>query len=907
MANPFTKIRSKVANDIATGNQAVQDVDVSSTGDVLVSWLNPDSRLQIFDANGNDVSPEIVIPNIRPPVWLQDGSFAALNFSGGQAWIDRYDRTGTLLGSSPHIAATAAYDLVELSGGGVVLAYLSGGQSHLVGQRLDSNLQPVGSSFDIDSNLQNEHRFEALTDGGFLYFQYGLAASATAQQFAADGSKIGVPIVLTGELMGVEALHDGGFVVTVSRLHGDSSSYGIVGRIYNEDGTPRTGEFLVNTTEAGEQSWSNVAAVDNDLFLVTWGPNNEFGQLFDMIGRKVGREILLENGAGGSPDGGGGWSIDSSGGDGFVTASASSGDVVLSYWQIDRADILLGTRDNDSFNGGGAADRIMVGYTGNDIYFVDSAGDEIDELDGEGNDTVLTNIDYHLGAGASVELLATTDDNGTSPLQLFGNFSFQTIRGNAGDNVLDGGEGNGDTLIGLAGNDYYFIRSSSDKIQEAAGNGEDRVFAAVSYVLSSGQSVEIMSTTLNAGTAPIDLTGNKLSQVIYGNAGDNRLSGGGGGDGLVGFGGNDSYFVGDSRDIVREGAHEGNDRVYASVSYALASGEEIETLSTDNDNGTAPLALTGNELAQVILGNNGANQLTSHGGGDILIGLGGDDSYFVSDTRDLVHELSGAGADRVFSSVSYALRAGESIEMLTTDFNAGTSAINLTGNELAQGIYGNAGNNQLNGGGGADSLVGFGGDDWYFIVDGRENVFESAGGGADRIFAGVDYHLQSGAEVELITTDFNTGSAAIDLTGNEFAQTIFGNAGNNILDGGAGKDILVGNGGADIFLFSTALNTPFGTPFDQLSSSANVDRIDGFAFDDRIGLDAARFGLTPGALPPGAFALGTTATEADDRILYDQASGTLMFDPDGNGSAPAQVFAVMGAPFSLDASYFVVI
>ena len=34
-------------------------------------------------------------------------------------------------------------------------------------------------------------------------------------------------------------------------------------------------------------------------------------------------------------------------------------------------------------------------------------------------------------------------------------------------------------------------------------------------------------------------------------------------------------------------------------------------------------------------------------------------------------------------SVSYALEAGSEIEMLTTDDNLGTGAINLTGNELS--------------------------------------------------------------------------------------------------------------------------------------------------------------------------------------------------------------------------------
>jgi Ca2+-binding RTX toxin-like protein len=275
--------------------------------------------------------------------------------------------------------------------------------------------------------------------------------------------------------------------------------------------------------------------------------------------------------------------------------------------------------------------------------------------------------------------------------------------------------------------------------------------------------------------------------------------------------------------------------------------------------------------------------------------------------------------------VSYALGAGAEVEMLTTDFNAGTAAINLTGNELANAIYGNEGANTLSGGAGNDTLVGNGGndvliggagvdttyggagDDFHFVDNAGDVVIEAVGGGNDRVFAGVSYTLAAGAEVEMLTTDNNAGTGAINLTGNELANAIFGNEGANVLDGGAGRDVLVGNGGADIFLFSTALNTAFGTPFDQLPATANVDRIEDFAFNDKIGLDAARFGLTPGGLPAGAFVTGTAAMDADDRIIFDPATGALLFDPDGTGSAAAQQFAVLSHPFNLDASFFVVI
>ena len=60
-----------------------------------------------------------------------------------------------------------------------------------------------------------------------------------------------------------------------------------------------------------------------------------------------------------------------------------------------------------------------------------------------------------------------------------------------------------------------------------------------------------------------------------------------------------------------------------------------------------------------------------------------------------------------------------------------------------------------------------------------------------------------------------------------------------------------------------------------------------------------------GALPADAFFVGAAATDANDRILYDQ--GFLSYDPDGSGSAAATRFAqVLGNP-TLAASNFTVI
>ena len=135
----------------------------------------------------------------------------------------------------------------------------------------------------------------------------------------------------------------------------------------------------------------------------------------------------------------------------------------------------------------------------------------------------------------------------------------------------------------------------------------------------------------------------------------------------------------------------------------MAAGAEVEYLQTTNAAGTSAINLTGSDTANTIYGNAAANTLIGNGGNDILDGLAGadtligglgDDFYFVDNAGDVVTELAGQGTnDRVFASASWTLTAGAEIEIVSTNNHAGTVAINLTGNELGNYLYGNAGAN----------------------------------------------------------------------------------------------------------------------------------------------------------------------------------------------------------------------
>jgi serralysin len=556
--------------------------------------------------------------------------------------------------------------------------------------------------------------------------------------------------------------------------------------------------------------------------------------------------------------------------------------------------LIVGNAGINILRGGGGADT-LEGLNGDDSYFVD--GDDIvTEASGQGNDIVYASASFSLGAGSSIETLATIDNLATTAINLTGNELANYLVGNAGANVLDGA-GSGDLMEGRQGDDTY-IASMSDIIIEKAGEGHDILYFSIvvpsqlsrNYTLGAGVSIEELRIADHLASEQINLTGNEFGQLIVGNGMGNLINGGGGADVFQGMGGDDVYFP-DADDVIIEAVGEGADVLLTRVSYVLNAGASVEFMSAQ-----AGIHLTGNELAQVITGHDGmADVLRGGGGADTLRGRDGNDTYFV-DSDDIVEEDSTGGSDIVYAESSFVLTSAN-VEILATVNNFATTAINLTGSAGNQYITGNAGANRIDGGGGSDYMWGREGDDEYVHVSANDIVVEHDGQGFDTLYADGSFQLDAIVSIEALRAFDPAGTTAINLTGNGFGQLVSGNAGANRIDGGGGADNLEGLGGVDLFLFTTALG------------GGNIDTIlDYQAGLENIYLDDAVFtGLAPGALSAGAFRTGTTAQDADDRILYDTTTGALYFDSDGVGGNAAVQFAIVtGAP-TLSALDFTVI
>ena len=117
------------------------------------------------------------------------------------------------------------------------------------------------------------------------------------------------------------------------------------------------------------------------------------------------------------------------------------------------SDVIEGGAGNDVIDiatGGTGADS-LVGGAGNDTYYVDNAGDVVNEYGGEGVDTVNSSVSFTIGS--ATENLNLTDGAGN----INGYSSSATanvIVGNSGDNSLGGGAAI-DTLTGGAGSDTF--------------------------------------------------------------------------------------------------------------------------------------------------------------------------------------------------------------------------------------------------------------------------------------------------------------------------------------------------------------------------------------------------------------------------------------------------------------------
>jgi Ca2+-binding RTX toxin-like protein len=354
---------------------------------------------------------------------------------------------------------------------------------------------------------------------------------------------------------------------------------------------------------------------------------------------------------------------------------------------------------------------------------------------------------------------------------LTSSYARDTINGFAGNDFLDGGDG--DTLRGGIGDDTYDI-SRGTIVDERSGNGIDTVKSHWSVSLLDPNILGVVeNVVLTAVDQDTFATGNALSNRLVGGLGNNTLNGMGGADIMQGRRGNDTYVVDNSNDVVDEAANMpgGIDTVRSSVSFRLSDTVHAKGAVENLVLVGAAVEGEGNALGNTITGNARTNLLNGLGGNDVLDGAAGADqlqggagmdTYVLGSEANGVDKVvdSAGGADTIRSSISRSLSFGDysEIENLTLLGTAASGLGNglanlLTGNAAGNGLSGLAGSDKLVGGAGGDRLIGGLGADQFVFNGAAESRLAS---GRDMI---VDFSRAQNDKIILSTIDANTSAA----------------------------------------------------------------------------------------------------------------------------------------------------
>ncbi len=419
-------------------------------------------------------------------------------------------------------------------------------------------------------------------------------------------------------------------------------------------------------------------------------------------------------------------------------------------------------------------------------------------------------------------------------------------------------------LLGGEGNDFYLIQNANTAIDDSAGvdtvylmgagtpesiDGVERIvlaggsaaddaiaLAAINKVRLANGDNNVMTAVPTA--AALNATGNALGNTIIGNSNNNYLSGLDGNDTLTGGNGNDTLVGGagkdmlvggtgndvyeaDTGDVVTELANGGNDLIRSATLTSFAAYANIEGLEYT---GTSNVKLengSSNVTEETFIGGAGKDTINGWGGDDDLSGGAGNDSLNGGDGNDYLQ--GGAGADTVMGGLGNDTIFGFDD---STQTYSPTPAV-----DLANKLYGGAGNDKITSGNGADLLYGEDGNDTLSGGLGADTI--DGGAGNDMLYAATPLYSYDYYGNDLSANALSGGAGNDTLYGSTGKDTLAGGTENDYVYGGSGNDLLSGDAGADDLWGGDGNDTlNGGADNDQLNGNWGNDSLSGNDGDD---------------------------------------------------------------------------
>lgn len=447
--------------------------------------------------------------------------------------------------------------------------------------------------------------------------------------------------------------------------------------------------------------------------------------------------------------------------------------------------------DTTSFIVGGVGNDVLIGTTGNDFVYGGAGNDKLYLLAGNdvgnggtGNDMVAGDIgkDLLIGGLGDDQLLG-----GRGADAITGDAGADDIYGGADDDILSGGTGDGDVLVGGAGNDTF---------KYSRGDGRDMVFdefANYWQTVWTGGSYA-SGFTFNATTGEVTGPGGVVLRKNVGTAAEPEYE-----------------WIG------RYDFDSGTNtlKVFAPPADAV--------ITTNSGTDTIEFA-PGINLQDVILqrpaGSNDLVLVVSKEGDEVS------DTSLVADSITIKDWFLAPGSIEKLAFYQTGVLDIDPTKIVLnagTDAADGTTSAPLAGTAIADWITGAAGddviaggsgNDILSGNSGFDTLKGEAGDDVLYGGTGDDTL--DGGAGKDILVGGAGLDAASYAStsaavrVQLSAAQTNTGDAAGDeyysienVIGGGGADIIGGDSGQNELTGGKGNDQLAGNTGDDTYVWNS--------------------------------------------------------------------------------------------------------